>query len=91
MSEGTTTPEPKKTRKVPKYVTFQPGKVDVDPKGTMHQIEMPKTTKLKEVLKHLNAKAEALLDEVGLDEMVVYIFQEPIKRTIKREVKVTVT
>ena len=79
----------KKPRKTAKYYPFQPMTEIKD--GMVALTGCPKSTRLVEIDKFIKENREKILDEFETDTVKVYIFPEPIVRTIKREVKVSVT
>lgn len=79
----------KKARKTAKYYPFQPMTEIKD--GMVALTGCPKSTRLADIDKFIKANDEKILDDFGTDEVKVYIFPEPIIRTIKRETKVSVT
>ena len=79
----------KKPRKTAKHYPYQ--QLTGGRKGLEPLPGCPESTRLAEIDKFIKENREKILDDFGADKVEVHIFPEPIVRTIKREVKVSVT
>ena len=82
-------PKKKKTRKVTKYLTFQP--LPEVKGGLVKMADCPESSRMVDIDKYLKANADKILDDFGTDEVQIAVFLAPVVKTIKRETKVTVS